>query len=298
MFKRRPTKARPSFPVPSASFSSPPTTSKLLYLELIKRVLTRSLFDEVLVPVSPERFHKRAVARPLQAVLGRAGFVLARRVDLRDAYLDSPPAVTLRSAETVIGPVGLKNIQELIESVIQDDVPGDLIEAGVWRGGSAIFMRAALEAYGDESRVVWVADSFAGLPRRDSTGYAEDREDALESADEAWLTVSLDEVQRNFERYGLLDDRVRFLAGWFNETLDDQRIGELALMRLDADMYGSTMDALRLLYPKLSVGGYVVIDDYWLPQCEAAVHAFRENEAIEDEIVRVDRSIAYWRRSA
>jgi O-methyltransferase len=271
-----------------------PTT---LYLELVKRVLTRSLFDEVLVPVSPDSRLKRSVLRPVQAILDRGRFVIARSVDLREAFAESPPE-RVHTAETMIGPVGLSNLQELIESVIDDDVPGDLIEAGAWRGGSAIFMRAALEAYRDERRVVWIADSFAGLPRRDSTNHAEDRQDPLEWADQAWLAVSLEEVQRNFERYGLLDRRVQFLVGWFNETLGDERIVELALMRVDGDMYGSTMDALRLLYPKLSVGGYVIIDDYWLPNCRAAVDAFRAAEGIEDELVQVDRAIVYWRRTA
>jgi O-methyltransferase len=130
-------------------------------------------------------------------------------------------------------------------------------------------MRGVLKAYGDETRTVWAADSFAGLPARGTTHYAEDDTDRTDWAAEAWLAVSLDEVTRTFERYGLLDDRVRFLPGWFHETLAEAPIDELALMRLDGDMYGSTMDALQLLYPRLSVGGYVIIDDYYLPNCRA-----------------------------
>ena len=141
---------------------------------------------------------------------------------------------------------------------------------------------------------MWVADSFAGLPARGTTRYAEDDTD-FDWAAETWLNVSLDDVRATFDRFGLLDDCVQFLAGWFHETLPEAPIDQLALMRLDGDMYGSTMDALHRLYPLLSVGGYVVIDDYQLPKC--AVDEFRAAGGIDDELVQVDRAIVYWQRT-
>ena len=91
---------------------------------------------------------------------------------------------------------------------------------------------------------------------------------------------------------------MRFLVGWFHETLPSAPIERLALMRLDGDMYGSTMDALRFLYPKLSTAGYVIVDDYWLPGCREAVDEYRAEHGITEELVPVDRAIVYWQRAA
>jgi O-methyltransferase len=208
---------------------------------------------------------------------------------------ESPPP-RIPGADTMIGPVGLDNLRDCVNEVINDGVPGDLIEAGSWRGGATVFMRGLLEAYADPTRIVWVADSFSGLPTADQSGYEEDLGDDW-WADDQWYAVSLETVKRTFERYGLLDERVRFLVGWFTETLPTAPIESLALIRIDADMYGSTMDALEALYPRLSVGGYVIVDDYWLPRCRAAVDDFRRDRGIADELIPVDRAISYWRRS-
>ena len=271
-------------------------SAQTLYLDLLKMSLTRGLVEEdVLVPLTAARASfKRKLFAPVEALLRRRGLVLARAIPAEEVFQESPPPI--RSAETLIGPVGLENLERLIEDILRSDTPGDLIETGVWRGGAVIFMRGVLEAHGDETRSVWAADSFAGLPSRGDTRYPEDEAD-IDWTEETWLSVSLDEVKRNIERYGLLDDRVRFLPGWFHETLVDAPIDKIALMRLDGDMYGSTMDALQHLYPKLSKGGYVVIDDYWLPKCRAAVDDFRQAHGISDTIVPVDRAIVYWQRT-
>jgi O-methyltransferase len=268
-----------------------------LYLDLLKRSLTRAVFDEVLVPIRLEEpTAKKRLFRPVERLLSRRQIVVTRSISMDGAFDKSPPR-QIRTAETLIGPAGLDNLQFLIEDVLSSNTPGDLIETGVWRGGASIFMRGVLAAYDDPMRIVWVADSFAGLPRRGTTQWGEDEAD-LDWAELTWLAVPLEEVKAAFERYGLLDDQVRFLAGWFHETLPAAPIDCLALMRLDGDMYGSTMDALETLYPKLSVGGYVVIDDYQLAGCRSAVDHFRGVNEIEDELVQVDRAIVYWQRSA
>jgi O-methyltransferase len=113
------------------------------------------------------------------------------------------------------------------------------------------------------------------------------------------LAVSLDHVKSNFSRYGLLDERVHFLHGWFKDTLPNAPIERLALIRLDGDMYSSTMDSLLNLYPKLSVGGYVIIDDYGgIEACRKAVDEFRANRRIEAPITKIDRLGVYWKKPA
>jgi O-methyltransferase len=203
---------------------------------------------------------------------------------------DHPP-----DAETMIGLRRLDDLQERIVDVLRSDVPGDLFEAGVWRGGAAIFMRGALEALGDEQRSVWAADSYAGLPKPDAETYPHD------AGDRFWrnrhLAVPLSTVQENFRRYGLLDDRVRFLEGWFEDTLPTAPVERIAVLRLDGDMYGSTIVALRSLYPKLSVRGYAIVDDYGaVPACRAAVDDFRAEQGITEELVEIDWTGVCWRR--
>jgi O-methyltransferase len=195
----------------------------------------------------------------------------------------------------MIGAVRLENLRGCIEQVVADGVPGDLIETGVWRGGACIFMRGVLKTLGVTDRRVWVADSFEGLPPPNPEKYPQDAGLHLEQYSE--LAISLDEVKRNFERYNLLDEQVQFLKGWFRDTLPGAPIERLAVMRLDGDLYESTMDALTSLYQRLSVGGFVIVDDYCIPACRAAVEDFRASQGIADEIVAIDWTGVFWRRT-
>jgi hypothetical protein len=195
----------------------------------------------------------------------------------------------------MVGLQRLENVQQCVKQVIIDDVPGDLIETGVWRGGVAIFMRAILEAYNDRDRIVWAADSFEGLPPPDPDAFPADAGSQLHTADV--LAVSRDEVARNFDLYGLLDDQVRFLEGWFRDTLPTVRDRTWAVVRLDGDMYESTMDALTNLYPGLAVGGYLIVDDYEYEPCKKAVEEYRAANDITDPVMPIDWLGAYWRRT-
>ena len=266
-----------------------------LYLDLLKRTLTRYLFAEAYQPLGPMKpLLARALFAPLRQLLSALGMEIVRKYDFdhrkRAEGRDWPS-----EAETMIGLKRLDNLQYCITEVLRQSVPGDLIETGVWRGGAAIFMKAVLKARGDESRRVWVADSFEGLPKPDGERYPADR------GDRHWtwsrLSVSLDEVKQNFARYGLLDQRVRFLAGWFRDTLPSAPIQQLAVLRLDGDMYESTLDALRHLHPKLSIGGFVIVDDYGaVPGCRAAVEDYRLEHDITEPIISIDWSGVYWQR--
>jgi O-methyltransferase len=207
----------------------------------------------------------------------------------REEGLDWPA-----EAETMIGLKRLNQLEECVLDVIRQGIPGDFIETGVWRGGASIFMRAVLKACHEHERTVWVADSFLGLPKPDPEVYPAD------SSDKAWkfryLVVSLEEVQENFRRYGLLDEQVRFLAGWFKDTLPNAPIEHLAILRMDGDLYQSTHEALTYLYPRLSRGGYVIVDDYALKGCRAAVDDYRSQHRIKEHIQHIDRYGSYWRR--
>ncbi|HVS29618.1 MAG TPA: TylF/MycF/NovP-related O-methyltransferase [Solirubrobacteraceae bacterium] len=265
------------------------------YLELLKGCLTRSLFGEEHTPVVLHRgTWRHALFSPAQRLFAIGNIELVRNVPLNpDARAEGRDLPA--HAETMIGLRRLENIHDCVSDVLRTGVPGDLVETGVWRGGATIFMRAILKAYGDTERKVWVADSFEGLPRPDMKRWPQDAGDKLWAIDH--LAVSLDDVRGNFARYGLLDDQVKFLPGFFADTLPSAPIEQIAVLRLDADMYGSTMEALDALYPKLSPGGYTIVDDYWfLESCRQAVTDYRARYGINDPIKRIDWTGVWWQK--
>jgi O-methyltransferase len=197
-------------------------------------------------------------------------------------------------AHTMIGLTRLRSLRRQVVQVLNDDIPGDFIETGVWRGGACILIRAVLAVYGVKDRHVWVADSFAGLPPPNANEFPQDGDVKLHKVQ--FLAVSLDEVRNNFAKYNMLDDQVRFLKGWFKDTLPHAPIEKLAILRLDGDMYESTIQALASLYHKVSPGGFVIVDDYSLSFCQQAITDFREQNRITDSLEAIDRDAVYWRK--
>lgn len=245
-----------------------PDNNKDLYLDLMKKCLMNSIYQD---KSSSGTYHQ----------------------ELRENGLDWPSV-----AHTMIGKHRLDNLQFCVEDVLQNNIAGDLIETGVWRGGASIFMRAILKAYDNTEKKVFVADSFEGMPTANVKQYPADESIAFITQYNSVLAVSLSQVQSNFNRYGLLDNQVVFLKGWFCDSLPIAPIEKLAVMRLDGDYYGSTMDALVNLYPKLSIGGYVIIDDYGISACAQAVHDYRNQFGITDEILKTkDGQGAFWKRT-
>ena len=274
-----------------------PTVDDLssLYLDLLQKILTRTLAPDGCVPggriprtmitgVRDPEIAKLLAREDLEVVL-RTRHDPAARAEGRDWPLE---------ADTMIGDRRMDNLRACVTDVVRNGVPGDLMETGVWRGGATIFMRAILKVLGDTERCVWVADSFQGLPKPDAERYPADRDCHM------WthrvLAVSEAQVRANFAKYGLLDDQVRFLPGWFRDTLPTAPVQRLAVLRLDGDLYESTILALRSLYPKLSPGGYLIVDDYSLAFCKAAVEDYRAEQNLTEEIIAIDYSGVYWKK--
>jgi 2-polyprenyl-3-methyl-5-hydroxy-6-metoxy-1,4-benzoquinol methylase len=241
--------------------------SRGYYLNLLEDALTGILFkDESIAP-------------------GQQGYDEQRR----ELGRDWP-----RFAFTMIGKARMRNLREAVQTILRENVQGDLLEAGVWRGGACIYMRGILKAYGETSRRVWVADSFAGLPPPDSKKYPPDKGDIYHTFNE--LVVPVEQVRANFESYGLLDEQVKFLKGWFKDSLRRAPVRQLALLRLDADMYESTIQILEAMYWRVSPGGFVIVDDYILAGCREAVHDFRDQHNIQSQLMKVDGTATYWRK--
>ncbi len=262
------------------------------YLDLLARCLTRELFiDEEVRDVDLRRW-PLGDPEELRSTLRASGWRLVSRGGDREARAsgrDWPP-----HAETMVGTARLANVRDCVVTAVAEGVPGDLVETGVWRGGTAIYLRVILEALGDRGRRVWACDSFEGLP---VASHALDV--PMRFHEYPQLAVGLDDVKAAFARYDLLDERVRFVPGWFRDTLPGAaaEIGAIAVLRLDGDLYESTMDSLTNLEPLVSPGGFVIVDDHGgIEACAAAVADFRAFAGITAPIEQVDWTGAFWRK--
>jgi O-methyltransferase len=271
-----------------------------VYLNLLKGCLTASIYDESAWqlldgPMPHEKGLVPYLKRKIIHSLRQHGIRIVRTrpydANLRDQGLDWP-----LFGFTMVGIQRLNNLQLCIEDVLEKNVPGSFVETGVWRGGSSIFAKAVLEHYGVRDRIVWCCDSFQGMPNPSATDISLDK--SADFSDRYYLVASEADVANNFKKFGLLDSNVRFLKGWFRDTLPTAPIEQIAILRIDGDLYESTMDSLKNLYRKLSGGGYLIVDDYrsWRG-CRTAVDEFRKENSIVDEIVDIDAHAIYWKRS-
>jgi hypothetical protein len=258
---------QPSVEVPLKPETKPAQLAEL-YLDLMERVLLGVIYED-----PPIDQWSGSVFNPTLRMNGR----------------DWPA-----KAHSMIGFKRLRNLRDLMIQVLSDQIPGDFVETGVWRGGACIYMRAILKAFNVVDRNVWVADSFAGLPMPDLERYpVQDLGDVHYTYKD--LAVSLESVQENFRKYDLLDEHVKFLKGWFKDTLPTAPIDRIAILRLDGDMYASTMDALLALGHKVSPGGFIIVDDFGAVEgCRKAVADYRQERKISAPIFNIDGIGAYW----
>ncbi len=257
----------PPRPAPDIPVLRPAPHAAERYLDLLERSMTGALWhDPNIAPGVPETFD------------------LVRRTE----GVDWPA-----TAPSMMGGNRLANLRLLAEAALQEGIPGDFIETGVWRGGGAILLRGVLAAYGDIARLVWAADSFAGPPPPDPA-YPHDAGDGHHGV--AALAVPLRVVEQNFRHYGLLDRQVRFVEGWFADTLATIPAERFAVIRLDGILYGSTMQALEALYPRLSPGGFVTVNGYIFAACARAVDDFRARHRIRAPLHRIDWTGRWWRK--
>ncbi|MBV8517039.1 MAG: class I SAM-dependent methyltransferase [Acidobacteria bacterium] len=270
------------------------------YLDLLKKALVNLIYPEHELRL----YHLEHTPT--------TGDRLADQRRLRDLrYVDAPTfdeivackrdgqnfrRLVTRYSHTMVGLRRLENLEWCASELFAAGVEGDFLEAGACQGGASIFMRALQVAYGEPHRRMWVADSFAGLPEPVSEP---DAGIDFSESKQPWLAASLDAVRDNFRTYDLLSDEVQFIPGWFSETLAAAPVERLALLRIDADLYASTMDVLTALYDKVVPGGFVVVDDYHaFVVCRRAVDDFRASRGITAPLRRVDWTAVYWQKTA
>ena len=261
-----------------------PVRLKEAYLALLIKTLTASVYVES----GWNRFynHKSMIVKFVIWFFDKFNISLVKRNSFNFSYRNEGTDWPMFGF-TMTGIKRMTFLKNAIINVIEKKIPGDLFEAGVWRGGSSILMKAVLDLYDDDRRVI-LADSFEGMPK--PKGIL----DGFDLSDNKYLAVSLDEVKANFDKFELLDEKIVFIKGWFCDSLPLINKTSISILRLDGDLYSSTMDVLVNLYDLVSVGGYIIIDDYhsW-PQCKKAVHDFFYSRHIDISLIDIDQDSAY-----
>ena len=200
---------------------------------------------------------------------------------------------------TMLEPLILDNVEYCINQCNINKIEGDFVETGVWKGGSVILAYNLYKQSG-QKRKVYVYDSFEGLPKPNGEKYPIDLGDIHWTLKE--LAVSLEDVKDNFKLFSDIDESVVFVKGWFKDTMPVNNIEKISILRLDGDMYESTIDVLDYLYPKLSIGGFCIIDDFAHKGAHTAVMDYRKKHNILDDIITIDESensypSSYWIKS-
>ena len=243
--------------------------------------------------------HLNVLKKSVTGYLAGDSIVVAQPVwDIHFANIPSLEEwhTTPSSVLTQVHVGSLNAMQEIVAEIVRTHVPGDVVEAGVFRGGMSIFMAQLLAVlplpvHGTPPppRTVWCADTFRGIPAR-SKAEASDieiRNDVTLEWQTNAYSASLEQVRSNFQRYGVLKDNVGFVEGAFADTLDTAPIRQVALLRIDCDTYIGTMDALKALYKRMPTGGVVVVDDFHLNGARTAVLEFRSAWNISTPIMPI-----------
>lgn len=195
---------------------------------------------------------------------------------------------------TTMGAARLAHLRKCLDAVRLERVPGDLVECGTAAGGAGVFLRGYLAAYGIADRSLWVADTFRASPP-DGAGPDQRPEPSSHPVLHPVL-ADINAVRDGFARFELLDERVKFLQGPPATTLGRAPIEQVALLRMGDTLDGSPEDILDELYPKLSVGGFVIVEDCTTNDRGAAVDAYRKRAGIDEPVERIDAAGVCWRK--
>lgn len=196
---------------------------------------------------------------------------------------------------TMVRNRNLINLYRLVEEVNRYDLPGDIVECGVWNGGSAAIMGVAdRQGLYPKSRMIWLFDSFQGLPR------PSEKDGAIEKRDffEKWNMGDMEKVKQIFTQLGLGLDQVEIIPGWFESTLKAAAIDSIAVLHIDADWYHSVKTVLEAFYEKVVPGGFIVLDDYgYWEGCAKALRDFLSEQAVEGVVIRqIDKGGAFFQK--
>lgn len=171
---------------------------------------------------------------------------------------------TMTSTERIYGVV------QAARYVAEAHIPGSIVEAGVWRGGSMMAAALALRSKGDTSRELYLYDTYEGMSEpgaedvdvRGNTASEKLSASKKTTSSEIWAFSPVEDVRRNLLSTGYPADRLHFVKGKVEDTIPADAPDQIALLRLDTDWYESTKHEMEHLYPRLVSGGVLILDDY------------------------------------
>jgi len=249
-------------------FSSKRDNLKHQYLHLVEMAVTGSLFDEA-----------------GSCVMGSAPTGCSKtyeyKADERKGGNDWPVV-----GHTMVGHTRIENVKTLLSDVIANNIPGDFVELGVWRGGVCIFARCLLNALRQTDRKVHLFDAFGDIP-----GYGPST---------PYLSVSQAQVEHNLEKYHAKEGSV-FHKGLFKDSVKpfaSEFKGNISVLRVDGNFYDSYQDAMYYLYDKVPVGGYVIFDDVMShPAVTRFWNDFKKEQQLPEELTQIDFHSAYFKKT-
>ena len=198
---------------------------------------------------------------------------------------------TLTSAERLFGLI------HAVRYVVANNIPGDIVECGVWKGGSMMATAYTLKSLNDESRKLYLFDTYEGMTEpteKDITYYGTDAATVLKNCDKDdessfWCRVSLDQTKKNVYSVGYNQENINFIKGKVEETIPKYAPEIISILRLDTDWYDSTYHELEHLFPHLSPGGVLIIDDYgWWKGARQATDEYLQKKNIKILLNRID----------
>lgn len=201
-------------------------------------------------------------------------------------FVDSPNIYSMCESKDI------DQIKILLENIIRNNIPGCIVETGIWKGGMAMWMKAILMHH-NNNRNIYLYDIFGKFPppSNPKDNYIHSITDVLF---EHAPTVT--DVQHNFQKFGLFDSDIKFIIGDIINTVPQNQLDQIALLHCDSDYYESTKVVLENFYWKISKGGYIIIDDYnneYLA-CKQAVDEFRTKYNIYTPIIKISEGSVYW----
>jgi len=199
----------------------------------------------------------------------RAGYVLGTPIP---AEYDDALAATIKRVrrQTMTSAARIAALVDAVTYVVDEEIEGDLVECGVWKGGSMMAAAMTLSRLGVADRDLYLFDTFAGMPEPTEEdvsspydGYSLHKRWSLhDKSDTEWVGVPVETVRANVESTGYPAERIKTLVGMVEDTIPSEAPARIALLRLDTDWYASTKHELVELFPRLAVGGILIVDDY------------------------------------
>jgi hypothetical protein len=237
----------------------------------------------------------------INKILRRLGFSLVKLEPNEKTYPNVEPAFwkyyRLCKPFTMTTPERLYALYNSVKYVLNNNIPGDFVECGVWKGGNPVMMATMLMEAGVTDRKIYLYDTYEGMsePTANDTNFkGNDARQLLDNSDKAdqasvWCFSQLDEVKQNLRKTGYPEQNLVFVKGKVEDTMPSTLPGAIALLRLDTDWYESTLHELWHLFPLLSSRGVLIIDDYgYWEGCRKATDQYFREQGIPILLQRID----------